>query len=150
MKEVISLPAAQTMDLIKKYLIHAHPHPRTYKEAQYMTFRKVGGVMDTLYSIENELVLKPEEQNIYEQISFLNTDIKERLRGYINERKYTFGFGEKEDYKFYILKIEKNLNHLPIPKEGNMQSHTYYTYNEITHGKREIIRESQLKKIKRI
>ena len=67
MKEVISLPAAQTMDLIKKYLIHAHPHPRSYKEAQYMTFRRVGGVMDTLYSVEQELVLKPEEQNIYEQ-----------------------------------------------------------------------------------
>jgi len=145
MKEVISLPAGQTMDLIKKYLIHAHPYPRSYKEAQYMTFRRVGGVMDTLYSVQQELILKPEEQNIDEQISYLNKDLKERLRGYIHERKYTFGFGEKEEYKFYILKVEQQLNHLPKPKEGNLQSHTYYTFKEVTKGRREILRESQLK-----
>ncbi|MDQ6598890.1 hypothetical protein [Bacillus salipaludis] len=51
MKEVISLPAGQTQDIIKNYLVHAHPYPRPYKEAQYMTFRKIGGVMDTLFRL---------------------------------------------------------------------------------------------------
>lgn len=29
MKEVISIPAGGTQELIKKYLVHAHPHPRS-------------------------------------------------------------------------------------------------------------------------
>lgn len=142
MKEVISLPAARTQDIIKKYLVHAHPHPRKYKESEYMTFRKIGGVMDTLYSVQHVLVLKPKDKSLAEKIEYLDSDIKERLLGYIHERKYTFGFEEKEEYKFYILKIEQELKHLPKPKEGNMQSHTYYTFEEITSGKRAITRES--------
>lgn len=102
--------------------------------------------MDTLFSVEHEFVLKPEDQDIDKKISYLSTDKKERLIGYIYERKHTFGFGEKEEYRFYILKEEMQLKHLPKPNEGNLQSHTYYTYKEITGGKREITRESQLKK----
>jgi hypothetical protein len=142
MKEVISLPAGQTTDIIKKYLIHAHPHPRRYKDSQYMTFRKNGGVMDTLYSVQNELVLRPKDLDIDKEIEYLGSDLKQRLLGYIHERKYTFGFDEKDEYKFYILKVDQTLDHLPKPKEGNLQSHTYYTFREITSGKREIIRES--------
>lgn len=146
MKEVISIPAGQTQDIIKKYLIHAHPHPRNYKDSQYVTFRKIGGVMDTLYSVQQELVLKPEAQDIEEQVVHLNNDFRDRLLGYMHERKHTFGFGEREEYKFYILKVEQFLEHLPKPKERNLQSHTYYTFNEITSGKREITRESEVSK----
>lgn len=98
--------------------------------------------MDTLYSVQHVLVLKPKDKSLAEKIEYLDSDIKERLLGYIHERKYTFGFEEKEEYKFYILKIEQELKHLPKPKEGNMQSHTYYTFEEITSGKRAITRES--------
>jgi hypothetical protein len=143
MKEVISIPAGKTQDIIKKYLIHAHPHPRTYKDAEYMTLRKVGGIMDTLYKVEHELILKPKQLNVEEAFIHLGGDTIERLLGYIHERKYTFGFGEKEEYKFYVLKVEQHLNHLPKPKEGNLQSHTYYTVEEITSGKREITREAE-------
>jgi hypothetical protein len=145
MKEVISIPAGQTQDIIKKYLVHAHPHPRNYKDAQYMTFRKIGGVMDTLYIVQCELVLKPEEQDIDNQIGYLSNDVKDRLFGYIHERKHSFGFGEKEEYKFYILKVEQDLYHLPKSIE-KLQSHTYYTFKEITSGKKEISRESDKKR----
>ncbi|MFF2855572.1 hypothetical protein [Peribacillus sp. NPDC058002] len=97
MKEVISLPAEQTQDIIKKYLIHAHPHPRTYKDSQYMTFRKVGDVMDTLYTVQHELILKSNQHNVEEEFVYLGSDIKERLLGYIHERQYTFGFDEKDE-----------------------------------------------------
>ncbi|PUB09926.1 hypothetical protein [Paenisporosarcina sp. OV554] len=146
MKEVISIPAAKTLDIIKKYLIHAHPHPRKYKESQYVAFRKTGGVMDTLYSVQQELVIKPEAQNTEEQLIDLDSDIKERVLGYIHERKHTFRFGEKEEYKFYILIKEQDLQHMPRPIEGNRQSHTYYSFEEITSGKSKIMRESAINK----
>ncbi|PLT29815.1 hypothetical protein [Peribacillus deserti] len=60
MKEIISIPASQTQEIIKKYLVHAHPHPRNYRDAQYITFRRVGGIMDILYRVEHDLVLEPE------------------------------------------------------------------------------------------
>ncbi|WP_318503035.1 hypothetical protein [Bacillus sp. T3] len=148
MKEVISLPAAQTQDIIKKYLVHAHPHPRKYKEAKYMALRKAGGVMDSLYSVECAFVLKPESIELEKDISFLNDKWKDRLLGYIHERKRTFGFGEKEEYKFYLLKVEHFLNHLPKPKEKNFLSHTYYTLNELMNGKKEVSREAEIKKAK--
>jgi hypothetical protein len=111
-----------------------------------MTFRKVGGVMDTRYSVQLDLVLKPEDNmDTEEKVRYLSSDIKERLLGYIHVRKHTFGFGEKEAYKFYILNIEQDLKHLPKPREGNLQLHTYYTYKEVTSGNREIIRESDTK-----
>jgi len=78
MKEVISIPAGRTQDIIK-YLIHAHPHPSRYKESQYLTFRKTGGVMDTLYSVNQELIIKPESQDIDEQIKHVNSGFQERL-----------------------------------------------------------------------
>ena len=99
--------------------------------------------MDTLYSVQHELVLKPEAQNIEEQVEHLRNDYKDRILGYIHERKRTFGFWGEEEYKFYILNVQHFLNHLPRPKEGNMQSHSYYTLNEITCGKRELTRENQ-------
>lgn len=124
MKEIISIPAGQTQDIIKKYLIHAHPHPRNYKESQYVTFRKKGGVMDSLYSIQEELVIKPKSQDTEEQLKYMNNEFRNRLLGYLYERKHTFGFEGKELYKFYILKIERLLEHLPKPMEGTVQSHT--------------------------
>ncbi|MEC5425887.1 hypothetical protein QGM71_20750 [Virgibacillus sp. C22-A2] len=146
MKEVISIPASRTQDIIKEYLIHAHPHPRSYKDAQFMTFRKVGGYMDALYSVQHELIIKPRSNGFEDQLEYLRDDFKKRLLGYIRERKHGFGFGEKDEYKFYFLKVEQSLDHLPKPIEGNGQSHTYYTYEEIISGKSEIIRESVLNK----
>ena len=44
---VISIPASGTIDLIYKYQIHAHPDKvgYEYKDVQYYTFRKKGGIM---------------------------------------------------------------------------------------------------------
>ncbi|MEH7514241.1 hypothetical protein V7146_16125 [Gottfriedia acidiceleris] len=141
MKEVISIPASGTQELIKKYLVHAHPYPRSYKASQYMTFRKTGGYMDALYSVQCELVLKHGDPEIENKVNYLESEIKNRLLGYIYERRNKFGFGKKEEFKFYILKEERRLDHFPAPKE-TLQGHTYYTYDEITCGKTIITRET--------
>ncbi|WP_088041857.1 hypothetical protein [Bacillus sp. EAC] len=141
MKDVISIPAGGTQALIKKYLIHAHPHPRSYKESKYMTFRRNGGFMEALYRVQQEFVLKHGDPDIEKKVDFLESEVKNRLLGYIYERRNKFGFEKKEEFKFYVLKVEKELDHLPSPKE-TLQGHTYYTFDEITSGKRIICRES--------
>ena len=72
MKEVLSVPGGKTQKTVKKYLIHAHPHPRSYKTAQYITIRENGGIMDTLYSIQSEFVLRPLDHDLEKTISIFN------------------------------------------------------------------------------
>ena len=50
---VISIPASNSIDLIYKYLIHAHPDKigYGYKDVGYYTFRREGGVMDKFDSL---------------------------------------------------------------------------------------------------
>jgi len=143
MKEVLSVPGGKTQTIIKKYLIHAHPHPRSYKTAQYMTIREKGGIMDTLYSIQSELVLKPLDKNWENSISVFNEDTQKRLKGYILARTRDFGFDEKDEYKFYLLNVERELNHLPRTS-GPLQGHTYFTLGELTSGREIVLSESKL------
>lgn len=145
MKEVISLPAGRTQKIIQKYLIHAHPHPRPYKEAEFVALRKKGGIMDTLYNVQHEVVLCPRNENLNEQINHLNENFQERLKGYIQERSNTFGFDEREEYKFYLLEIKRYLNHLPRTATTS-QAHTYFTFSELTSGRQIVLRESEMKK----
>ncbi|MDJ0333565.1 hypothetical protein [Planococcus sp. S3-L1] len=145
MKEVLSVPGGKTKEIVKKYLIHAHPHPRSYKNAQYLTIRENGGIMDTLYSVRCEFVLRPFSPEWDKAIKFLHKDIQRDVTGYITERAADFGFGEKEEYKFYLLNVEKELNHLPRTS-GPIQGHTYFTLGELTSGREIVLSESLLNK----
>lgn len=106
-----------------------------------MTFRRKGGYMDTLYSVQFEIVLEHGDPELENKVNYLESETKNRLLGYIYERRNKFGFAKKEEFKFYILKEEKQLEHLPTPKE-TLQGHTYYTFDEITSGSKVITRES--------
>lgn len=134
MKEVISLPASGTQGIINKYLVHAHPHPRSYKTFQYMTLRKEGGLMERIFTVKNEFVLDPSAENIKEQVDFLSESAQERILSYIEERRVNFGFEKQGKYKFYLLKVEQELTHAPRTRE-TLQSHTYFTYGELTSGR---------------
>lgn len=149
MKEVLSIPAGGTFSNIKAYNIHAFPYPRTYMEAQYVTFRAPnGGQMDMLYSVIDHIVLDPFSDNIANLISDFDNKSKDRMINYIAARKTTkLGFEKKDSmYTFYILKEEQNLPHKPRPQGRNTVGHTYYTYEEITCGNEEVIVESKLQK----
>ncbi len=74
-------------------------------------------------------------------VNYLESENKNRLLGYIYERGNKFGFEKKEEFKFYILKEERLLDHFPTPKE-TQQGHIYYTYVVITCGKKIITRET--------
>ena len=143
MKEVLSVPGGKTQEIIKEYLVHAHPYPRSYKVAQYMTIREKGGIMDTLYTVQSEFVLRPLSNDWENSISLFNEDTQKRLKGYIAARSKDFGFDEKDEYKFYLLNVERELNHLPRTS-GPLHGHTYFTVGELTRGREIVLSESKL------
>ena len=143
MKEVLSVPGGKTQAIIKEYLVHAHPHPRSYKAAQYMAIREPGGIMNTLYSVQCEFVLRPLERGWEKSIAILSEDTQKRLKGYIAERAKDFGCDQKDEYKFYLLNVEKELNHLPRTSV-TLPGHTYFTLGELTSGREIVLSELKL------
>ncbi|WP_342598080.1 HNH endonuclease [Psychrobacillus sp. FSL H8-0483] len=137
-REIISIPASGTLDLIYKYGIHAHPDKKgyEYKNSLYYTFRGKGGVMERLYFVEDIFRLNPYDKNIINN-TIQDTTQKKRVIHYIEERKNTYGFNEQNtDYKFYILKPYIQLKNMPRhPKQAN---HCYFTINELLSGKTEL------------
>lgn len=134
-REVISIPAAGTIDLIYKYKIHAHPNnvkSYPYKKALYYTFREKGGLMRKLYLLEKTINLYPHNLDEINNVN-LDDEIKERLQGYITDRNNSFMFSEDEEYKFYILDESLELaKAVSLPGQNN---HAYFTISEIYSGK---------------
>lgn len=139
-REVISIPAAGTINLIYRYSIHAHPNDSSrypYKKALFYTFREKNGVMTRLYELNTTLDLNPEDVSKLDSLD-IDIFIKERIRGYIEDRKNSFKFDEQGEYKFYILSEPIYLtNKVSLPKQNN---HSYFTIDEIFSGREEIKR----------
>lgn len=140
-REVISIPAADTISLIYKYGIHAQPNDKVrypYKKSLFYTFREKNGVMTKLYELNTTIILNP---NKISEIDSLDVDIfiKERLKNYINERENKFSFDDKEsEYKFYILNNPIELvNEIALPNQNNQ---SYFTIEEVFSGKRYVDR----------
>lgn len=132
---VISIPASGTIDLIYKYQIHAHPDKvgYEYKDVRYYTFRKKGGVMDKLFEIEKIITINPYNIDEIKQYN-LTSEIENRLKNYIKERRESFKFEHKNiKYKFYILNYKENLEH--NPKKPRQNNHCYISLDELHSGK---------------
>ncbi|MFR2796963.1 MAG: hypothetical protein ACLTBI_07635 [Romboutsia timonensis] len=132
---VISIPASGTIDLIYKYQIHAHPDKvgYEYKDVQYYTFRKKGGIMEKLFEIEKIITINP--YNIDEIKKYnLTSEVEHRVRKYVEERLKSFKFEHKGiNYKFYILNYKEDLKH--NPKKPCQNNHCYITLDELHSGK---------------
>ena len=139
-KEVLSVPAGETYELIKKYNIHSCPNRYKYKDSLYIAFReKDGGIMKKLYSIEDVFVINPKNTSQFEMLKELNFKYIDNLIKYIEERKKGFGFEKDEEYRFYILSNNDSINlpHCPRPHKNNT-GNWYYKLAEILNGKVEI------------
>ncbi len=134
-REVISIPASGTIDLIYKYRIHAHPNnvkSYPYKKALYYAFREKGGWMRKLFSLQKTINLNPHKLDEINKVK-LDYEIKYRLQRYINDRSNSFTFSEYEEYKFYILGETLELpKAVSLPGQNN---HAYFTISEIYTGK---------------
>lgn len=83
-REVISIPAASTIDLIYNYRVHAHPNDERrypYKKALFYTFREKVGLMGKLYELNKIITLNPNDTDLIEDLE-IDKFSKERLKGY--------------------------------------------------------------------
>lgn len=142
-KEILSVPAGKTFDVITKYHIHACPDTASYnyRDPLFITFRqRKGGVMDKLYKIKDVVILAPENKSVLKDLADSTEEYKERLLQYIEDRKNGHGFKSNDTYKFYILSEEEHisLEHRPKPEKNNAGG-WYYTLTEMLSGK-EVVR----------
>ncbi|NDY73082.1 hypothetical protein DO021_15475 [Desulfobacter hydrogenophilus] len=134
-KEVLSIPAGKTFDLVEKYKIYECPNNSSYnyKKTIFITFRNTGGgVMKKLYKIEDIIVFNPAEKSDLDRVMDSMTEEqtkKERLQDFIKECKYEHPGEEK---KFYILSADEiiDLQNKPKPKRNNAKF-TYYRLFDI-------------------
>ncbi|MHC1714432.1 MAG: hypothetical protein AB9858_02355 [Acidaminococcaceae bacterium] len=151
-KEVLSISAGSTFDLINEYHIHACPNNSSYsyKDSLFITFRNSGGgEMSKLYKIKDIICLSP--NNEAQLISLGEQKVKDgddidRLLKYIEKRKEgNLKFEKAYEYRFYILSKKNNgenasdenieLMHKPRPKSNNAGGR-YYTLSELLSGKK--------------
>lgn len=146
-REVLSVSAGKTYDVIHEYCIHACPNTSNYnyKKPLFITFRKShGGMMERLYKIEDEIVLDPHSPHVEDEIKNSNYKFQRRLINYIKDRKKEWKFEVQEKFKFYILSEigQIELKHCPKPKGGNGPGPRYYSLSELLSGKKEVVVES--------
>ena len=146
-KEIISVPASKTIDLVYKYRIHAHPLDGNYpyKKSLYYAFREKGGYMKYLYSLNGTVELNPNKVDSIELIE--DDEITNRIKRYIQDRFKSFGFSDNK-YKFYILEDKIELpNQIRIPAQNN---HSYVAISEAYSGNEELKHNNKNKKAVKI
>lgn len=141
-KEVLSLPAGKTAEIVNKYFIHAHPNKLSYnyKSSIFIAFRKSnGGRMDRLYQVKEKIILNPHNAMMLNEDLDDDIKYKARIMNYVNERKKGMGFEDEGTYVFYILNKTNyiDLKHEPRP-ENNNPGGRYYKLSELLSG-REIV-----------
>lgn len=134
-REVISIPASETSELIYKYKVHADPNISkcySYKKFLYYTFREKNGWMKKLFTLETIIKLNPHNYEVND--INLDYETKKRLCGYIEDRSNSFKFSNEGEYKFYILGESLELpKPVSLPKQNN---HAYFTISEMYSGKK--------------
>lgn len=137
--EVLSVSVGNTHELVKKFLIHAHPDDKhhNYKRLDdLITFRQNhGGRMDAIYNIESTFTL--DHQNWEEELEgfYFSESIRNRIKEYIIDRlNGGFGFEKPIPFKFYILTLVKELSHEPRPRANNTGAR-YYSLGNLIEGK---------------
>jgi hypothetical protein len=134
-KEVLSIPAGKSLELVEQYNIYVCPDTKNYnyKKSIFVGFRKAGGgVMERLYKIEYIIILNPTIENEVETFknSIYPKDVKTRILNYIQTANYNTPIDFDE--KFYVLSLTETieLNNKPRPQRNNAKF-TYYTLSEV-------------------
>ncbi|SDN63097.1 hypothetical protein [Bacillus sp. OK048] len=128
-EEVLSVGAKNTIKAILKYNIHSCPDSYSYKDAMFITFRARGGVMDTLYKIDDILIIDVD-------LPSFSTIVKRTYPMYADRIIDYYEMIKKEKWArvklhFYILSNDEKVILSHKPKAPRRQSHTYFKLYEL-------------------
>ena len=138
-KEVLSIPAGRSLELVEKFNIYVCPDTKaySYKKPIFVGFRKSGGgVMERLYKIDSIIVLNPTIDSEIETFkrSEYSENIKTRILNYIEAAEFTDIIDYDE--RFYILSENEYIELVNRPKpQRNNAKFTYYTLSEVLSKK---------------
>lgn len=133
---VLSVSAGDTVELVDKYGIHAHPVKKgyNYRDTNVITFRRShGGVMENVYLIKKKFVLEMKNWNYQLEVLNLSEEHKVKIKNYIIDRYRVFDFDKAAKYKFYILEHEIKLSNKPRPVRNNTGGR-YYTISDLINS----------------
>lgn len=145
---VLSVPAGNTIHLIEKYYVHAHPisNGYNYSPTNYITFRKPnGGVMDKIYRINKTFPIEMMKWKSEMEKLDIPDSIKESVANYIIDRYRNFEFDKAPKYKFYLLKLLCDLTNEPHPPVNNPGG-WLYTIKELKESIGYVLTINQKKK----
>jgi len=145
---VLSVPARDTIHLIEKYYVHAHPISSgyNYSPTKYITFRKPnGGVMDKIYRINKTLSIEMKEWNSEIKKIDIPDIIKDSVVNYIVDRYRDFDFDKAQKYKFYLLSLLCELPNEPHPPANNAGG-WLYTIKDLKESTGHVFTINQIKK----
>jgi hypothetical protein len=139
-KEVLSLPAGRTSNLIQKYQVYSCTAENAkYKTPLFMAFReKDGGAMSTLYKLEAGILLNPRDPDAIERLKSSDADPGHiiRIQGYINDHPQLQDSFSNGDHLFYVFSTDCNIDLSNKPKPAkNTTSPVYYTLKEMLEEK---------------
>ena len=138
-EEVLSIPAANTFELVSRHAVYSCPADRKYKQSLYMTFRSTGAFMDRLFLVENT----------YDQVCSIDAvkndpkipeSHKERILAYLKDPKAAEVLVElsptHQDFarivRFYVF---DRVRVIWLPREAKpekpCEGHVYYTLKEL-------------------
>ena len=145
---VLTVPAADTIHLVRLYNVHACPNtgPYDYKASQYMACRAEGGVMYRVYDLDPTKVhlflLNPARPSfVRKQIidqQPLSDAAKERVQLYIDRRLREGAFEDPHDcdYRVYVFPAEGNIELSKPPKlKGIGRKHRYVRLVHLRMGR---------------
>src|SRR5688572_29045580 len=124
LKEVISIPAGESIRFIEPTNVHACPNEfpwSSYQPATYMTFRYPYGIMKRLYSVLWKGVLNPYEPA---ELSQVPAEYRSQVADYIRLRHAGWSF-DSDSFTFYVLNPEIELEHHPR-LEYSIRGHCYF------------------------
>jgi hypothetical protein len=134
----LTVPAADTIHLVRMYNVHACPNTTyyAYKPTQYMTHRAQGGVMFRVYDLDPAKVhiflLNPAKPSLIRNQIIDDQPIsdadKERVRQYVDRRLRENVFEDPHDcdYRVYVYPAEGNIELPRTPRlKGRAQNQRY-------------------------
>ncbi len=138
-EEVLSIPAANTFELVSRHAVYSCPAARKYRDSIYMTFRSKGSTMDRLFLLEG----------VYDRVCTVDAiqrdatipqPHKDRILAYLKDPKAAEVLVEldptNKDFgqlvRFYVL---DRIHAVWLPHQAKQErpseGHAYYTLKEL-------------------